>query len=74
MCAASKSPDLLHWWCSSCHRSTALRSGSFLSGKKITFVNFVHLLFWFSVKGLGDLQFRNFLVWAKTLSVHGGRF
>ena len=38
---------------SSCHRSTALRSGSLLSGKKITFVNFVHLLFWFSVKGLG---------------------
>ena len=30
MCAASKSPDLLHLWCSSCHRSTALRSGSFL--------------------------------------------
>ena len=53
VCAASKSPDLLHWWCSSCHRSTALRSGSLLSGKKITFVNFVHLLFLFSVKGLG---------------------
>ena len=46
--AASKCPDLLHWWCSSCHRSTALRSG-----KNIIFVNFVHLLFWFSVKGLG---------------------
>ena len=50
VCSASKSPDLLHWWCSSCHRSNAIRSGSLLSGKKITFVN---LSFWSLVKGLG---------------------
>ena len=64
VCSTSKSPDLLHPWCSSCHLCTALRSGSLLSGKKITFVNFVHLLFWFSVKTWEDFQFRSFLVWA----------
>ena len=30
VCAASKSPHLLHWWCSSGHRSTALCSDSLL--------------------------------------------
>ena len=56
MCSAGKSPDILHWWCFSCHHSTALLSDSLLSGtgKKIPFVDFVHLLFWYSVKGLEE--------------------
>eukprot|EP00116_Pleurobrachia_bachei_P008235 sb/3468497/ len=51
-CPVSKSVDLLVWNCSPCRRSVTIREGSVLKNKKISCIDLISLLFWFSTKGI----------------------
>ena len=54
-CSSTKSKDSFIWYCSPCQRSTSFRTGSVLSGRKLTFKSFLLLIFFLSCKGVANV-------------------
>ena len=55
-CSSSKSADLNIWKCPSCRKSKNIRTDSVLSGAKLSFKTFLTLIFYFSIRGISNVQ------------------
>ena len=54
-CSSTKSKYSFIWCCSPCRKSTNIRTGSVLSGRKLTFKSFLLLTFFLSCKGVANV-------------------
>ena len=54
-CSSTKSKHSFIWYCSHCRKSTNVRTGSVLSGRKLTFKSFLLLIFFLSCKGVANV-------------------
>ena len=77
-CSSTKSKDSFIWYCYPCRRSN-VRTGSVLSGRKLTFKSFLLLIFFLSCKGVANVLLPNLLLVLRQhsplhpLDLHRGR-